>query len=104
VCRELVIARKCLLKCLGLGREGKDKKKGVCLHMCHFSFDFFVQNVMCRCGVSARMNEELGEGVLAMCSGMKFKLHDLVDVIVGTGSGVRENKTDLFKGQFKGVV
>ncbi len=39
--------------------------------------------------MSARVDGELGEGVLAVCNGMKFKLNDLVDVIVGTGAGVR---------------
>jgi hypothetical protein len=38
--------------------------------------------------MSARVDEELGEGVLAIYNGMKFKLNDLVDVIVGTGLGV----------------
>ena len=54
--------------------------------------------------MSARVDEVLGEGVLAVCNGMKFKLNDLVDVIVGTGFGVPGNKTEPFKGQFKGVV
>ncbi len=54
--------------------------------------------------MSARVDAVLGEGVLAQCNGMKFKLNDLVDVIVGTGLGVRGNKTEPFKGQFKGVV
>ena len=54
--------------------------------------------------MSARVDEELGEGVLAVFNGKKFKLNDLVDVIVGTGVGVRGNKTEPFKGHFKGVV
>jgi hypothetical protein len=54
--------------------------------------------------MSARVDEELGEGVLAVFNGKKFKLNDLVDVIVGTGLGVRGNKTEPFKGHFKGVV
>jgi hypothetical protein len=54
--------------------------------------------------MSARVDEELGEGVLAVFNGMKFKMNDLVDVIVGTGLGVRGNKTEPFKGHFKGVV
>jgi hypothetical protein len=52
--------------------------------------------------MSARVDEELGDGVLALYNGMKFKYNDLVDVIVGTGLGVR-NKTEPFKGHFKGV-
>jgi hypothetical protein len=54
--------------------------------------------------MSARVDEELGDGVLSFFNGMKFKYNDLVDVIVGTGLGVRGNKTEPFKGQFKGVV
>ena len=54
--------------------------------------------------MSARVDEELGDGVLALYNGMKFKYNDLVDVIVGTGLGVRGNKTEPFKGHFKGVV
>ncbi len=54
--------------------------------------------------MSATVDEELGEGVLAVFNGIKFKLNDLVDVIVGTGLGVRGNKTEPFKGHFKGVV
>ena len=54
--------------------------------------------------MSARVDEELVEGVLAVFNGIKFKLNDLVDVIVGTGLGVRGNKTEPFKGHFKGVV
>jgi len=50
--------------------------------------------------MSARVDEELGEGVLALYNGMKFKYNDLVDVIVGTGLGVRGNKTEPFKGHF----
>ena len=42
--------------------------------------------------------------MLAVFNGKKFKLNDLVDVIVGTGFGVRGNKTEPFKGHFKGVV
>jgi hypothetical protein len=42
-------ARILLLKCLGLGKEGKDIKKGVCLYIRHFCLFVFVQNVMCRC-------------------------------------------------------
>ena len=72
--------------------------------MCHVCFKVFVQNAMSRCVMSARVDEELGDGVLALYNGMKFKLNDLVDVIVGTGLGVRGNKTEPFKGHFKGVV
>ena len=49
--------------------------------------------------MSARVDEELGEGVLALCNGMKFKYNDLVDVIVGTGLGVRGNKTRACQGE-----
>ena len=54
--------------------------------------------------MSARVDEVLGEGVVAAFNGMKFKLNDLVDVIVGTGIGIPGNKTEPFKGVFKGVV
>ena len=54
--------------------------------------------------MSARVDEELGDGVLALYNGMKFKYNDLVDVIVGTGLGVRGNKTEPLQGHFKGVV
>jgi hypothetical protein len=54
--------------------------------------------------MSARVDEVVGEGVLSNCKAMKFKFNDLVDVIVGTGLGVRGNKTEPFKGQFKGAV
>jgi hypothetical protein len=54
--------------------------------------------------MSAKVEQVLGDGVLAVFNGMKFKLNDLVDVIVGTGVGVPGNKTEPFKGQFKGVV
>ena len=40
---------------------------------------------------------------LAMCNGVGFKLNDLVDVFVGTGKGVRGNKSYPIKGRFKGV-
>jgi hypothetical protein len=36
--------------------------------------------------MSARVDEVLGEGVLAVCNGMKFNMNDLVDVIVVGGS------------------
>ena len=72
--------------------------------MCHVCFNVFLQNAMFRCVMSARVDEELGDGVLSFFNGMKFKYNDLVDVIVGTGLGVRGNKTEPFKGQFKGVV
>ena len=51
--------------------------------------------------MSARVDEVLGEGVVAAFNGMKFKLNDLVDVIVGTGIGIPGNKTEPFKGVFK---
>ncbi len=72
--------------------------------MCYVCFKVFVSTAMFRCVMSARVDEELGDGVLAVCNGMKFKYNDLVDVIVGTGLGVRGNKTEPFKGHFKGVV
>ena len=72
--------------------------------MCHVCFKVFVPTAMFRCVMSARVDEELGDGVLALYNGMKFKYNDLVDVIVGTGLGVRGNKTEPFKGHFKGVV
>jgi hypothetical protein len=40
---------------------------------------------------------------LAKCNGVGFKLNDLVDVFVGTGKGVRRNKSYPIKGRFKGV-
>jgi hypothetical protein len=78
-------------------------KKGGCLYLCHFVFNVFLQNELCRCEMSAREDGELEEGVLAVFNGMKFKFNDLVDVIVGTGLGVRGNKREPFKGHFKGV-
>jgi hypothetical protein len=50
-----------------------------------------------------------GEGVvgsefLAEYNGQKFKLNDLVDVIVGTGHGVVGKKCEPLKAKFKGVV
>ena len=44
------------------------------------------------------------DGVLANYNGMKFRLNDVVDVIVGTRVGVRGNKTEPIKARFKGVV
>ena len=52
----------------------------------------------------AREDEVLGDGVLAVYNGMKFRLNDLVDVIVGTMHGVRGSKTEPIKARFKGVV
>jgi hypothetical protein len=40
---------------------------------------------------------------LAMCNGVGFKLNNLVDVFVGTGKGVRGNKSFPIKGRFQGV-
>jgi hypothetical protein len=40
---------------------------------------------------------------LAMFNGVGFQLNDLVDVFVGTGKGVTENKAFPIKGRFKGV-
>ena len=44
------------------------------------------------------------DGVLANYNGMKFRLNDVVDVMVGTRVGVRGNKTEPIKARFKGVV
>jgi hypothetical protein len=52
----------------------------------------------------AREEEVLGDGILAVYNGMKFKMNDLVDVIVGTMHGVRGSKTEPIKARFKGVV
>ena len=68
--------------------------------MCYVCFKVFVSTAMFRCVMSARVDEELGDGVLALYNGKKFKYNDLVDVIVGTGLGVRGNKTEPFKGHF----
>ena len=51
-----------------------------------------------------RAVEGLGAEVLAEYNGQKFKLNDLVDVIMGTGHGVPGIKTDPLKARFKGVV
>ena len=37
-------------------------------------------------------------------NGQKFRVNDLVDVIVGTGPGVRGFKAEPLKARFKGVV
>jgi hypothetical protein len=55
-------------------------------------------------GMLAREDEVLGDGVLAVYNGMKFKMNDLVDVIVGTMHGVRGSKAEPIKARFKGVV
>jgi hypothetical protein len=91
-------------KCLGMGKEGEDMKEIVCLLVFHYRFFVVVANAMCRFGMSARVDEVLGAGVLAVCIGQKFRLNDLVDVIVETGLGVPGNKAEPFKGLFKGVV
>jgi hypothetical protein len=44
--------------------------------------------------MSARVDGELGDGVLAVFNGMKFRYNDLVDVIVGTRLGGRSWKQD----------
>jgi hypothetical protein len=46
----------------------------------------------------------LGAEVLAEYNGQKFKLNDLVDVILGTGHGIPGSKTEPQKARFKGVV
>ena len=93
-----------LCTCQGLGKEVKDMNRVVCLYFCHLFFCNLVENIMCRCAMSASVEEGLGAGVSAIYNGVKFRLNDLVDVIVGTGLGVRGNKTEPFKGQIKGVV
>ena len=52
----------------------------------------------------SREDDGLGDGVLAIYNGMKFRMNDLVDVIVGTMQGVRGNKAEPIKARFKGVV
>jgi hypothetical protein len=81
-----------------------DRESGVRCYIYHFCFVVFAENERCRCWMGAGVDEELGDGVLAVCNGMKFKVNNLVAVIVGTGAGVRADKTEPFKGQFKGVV
>jgi hypothetical protein len=34
--------------------------------------------------MTARVDEELGDGVLAVCNGMKFKVNDLVSTLAST--------------------
>ena len=51
-----------------------------------------------------RAVEGLGAEVLAEYNGQKFKLNDLVDVIMGKGHGVPGIKTEPLKARFKGVV
>ena len=74
---------------------------GLCFSFCFVSF---VVKEFCRCGMSARGDESVVDGVLVSYNGMKFRFNDLVDVIVGTVPGVRANKSEPFKGRFKGVV
>ncbi len=52
----------------------------------------------------AREDEGLGDDVLAIYNGMKFKMNDLVGVIERTKQGVRGSKTEPIKARFKGVV
>ena len=52
----------------------------------------------------SREDDGLGDGVLAIYNGMKFRMNDLVDFIVGTMQGVRGNKAEPIKARFKGVV
>ncbi len=40
---------------------------------------------------------------MAICNGVGFNFKDFVDVFVGTGKGVRGNKSYPIKGRFKGV-
>jgi hypothetical protein len=43
-----------------------------------------------------------GAELLAEYKGQKFKYNDLVDVIVGTGAGVRGRKTEPIKASLRG--
>ena len=70
----------------------------------HFYLFRFVHDPTLRQGMLSEVDEGLGDGVLANYNGMKFRLNDVVDVIVGTRVGVRGNKTEPIKARFKGVV
>jgi hypothetical protein len=54
--------------------------------------------------MSAMVGGVLGAELLVEYNGQKFRHNDLVDVIVGTGSGVRGLKAEPLKACFKGVV
>ena len=54
--------------------------------------------------MSAMVGGVLEAELLVEYNGQKFRLNDLVDVIVGTGPGVRGFKAEPLKARFKGVV
>ena len=54
--------------------------------------------------MSAMVGGVLEAELLEEYNGQKFRLNDLVDVIVGTGPGVRGFKAEPLKARFKGVV
>ena len=84
--------------------EGEKLNEGVCFGPLHCYIFCFVNNLTIRQGMLSEVDEGLGDGVLANYNGMKFRLNDVVDVIVGTRVGVRGNKTEPIKARFKGVV
>ncbi len=53
-----------------------------------------VQIFVSSCGLLAMVGGVLEAELLAEYNGQKFRHNDLVDVIVGTGSGVRGFKAD----------
>ena len=65
----------------------------VCVHI-----HFYLEQVLSMEGVV------LGEELLVEYNGQKFRHNDLVDVIVGTGPGVRGLKAEPLKARFKGVI
>ena len=77
---------------------------GVLILFRSFFFGVFCAKDNISLGMLAREDEVLGDGVLAVYNGMKFKMNDLVDVIVGTMHGVRGSKAEPIKARFKGVV
>ncbi len=52
----------------------------------------------------AMVGGSLEAELLVEYNGQKFRHNDLVDAIVGTGSGVRGLKAEPLKARFKGVV
>lgn len=73
---------------------------------------FFGSNLVCVCvqfflsccSMLAMVGGGLEAELLVEYNGQKFRHNDLVDVIVGTGSGVRGLKAEPLKARFKGVV
>jgi hypothetical protein len=102
--RLFVMARQFLAKCEGMVWEGKQWNEGVCFGLLYFYLFRFVHILTIRQGMLSEVDEGLGDGVLANYNGMKFRLNDVVDVMVGTRVGVRGNKTEPIKARFKGVV